>query len=74
MRRRTRKLIGTIVILAFVMVYALIAVLVAQLKMPGQSWWVQTIFYAVAGLAWVVPLLPLIKWMERPDPIEAGAR
>jgi uncharacterized membrane protein YuzA (DUF378 family) len=28
---------------------------------------VQTIAYIALGLAWVLPLLPLIKWMERKD-------
>jgi uncharacterized membrane protein YuzA (DUF378 family) len=28
---------------------------------------VQTIAYITLGLAWVLPLLPLIKWMERKD-------
>ncbi|HYF54899.1 MAG TPA: DUF2842 domain-containing protein [Salinarimonas sp.] len=23
------------------------------------------------GLAWVLPVMPLIKWMERPDPDRA---
>jgi uncharacterized membrane protein YuzA (DUF378 family) len=26
---------------------------------------VQTLLYIVLGLAWVVPLMPLIRWMER---------
>jgi hypothetical protein len=27
----------------------------------------QTLSYVVLGLAWTLPLLPLIKWMERRD-------
>ena len=29
---------------------------------------VQAVFYAIVGLAWILPLMPLITWMERPDP------
>ena len=29
---------------------------------------IQVIAFVVLGLAWVLPLLPLIRWMERPDP------
>ncbi len=69
MRRRTRKFVGASVMLAFVGIYAATAMLVAQSEpvhhMPA---WAQTIFYAVVGLAWIVPLLPLLTWMERPDP------
>ena len=28
---------------------------------------VQAVIYAVLGLAWILPLMPLIAWMERPD-------
>ena len=28
----------------------------------------QAIFYVVAGLGWVLPAMPLIAWMSRPDP------
>jgi hypothetical protein len=26
------------------------------------------IYYVVAGLGWVLPAMPLIRWMSRPDP------
>jgi hypothetical protein len=25
------------------------------------------IYYVVAGLGWVLPAMPLIRWMSRPD-------
>lgn len=69
MRRRTRKFVGAGLMLAFVAVYAAAAMLVAQSEpvhhLPG---WAQAIFYGVVGLAWILPLMPLIAWMERPDP------
>ena len=27
----------------------------------------QAIFYVVAGLGWVLPAMPIISWMSRPD-------
>ena len=69
MRRRIRKFIGAGTMLAFVGVYAAVAMLVAQSDpihaLPG---WAQAIFFAVVGLAWILPLMPLLTWMERPDP------
>lgn len=68
MQRRQRKLIGFIVTLAFVVFYALVAMALAQARFvmtaPDLLQW---IYYAVIGLAWIVPLMPLIRWMERPD-------
>jgi hypothetical protein len=71
MRRRTRKFIGAVAMLTFVIIYALIAVAVAQASLPGTSRLTQLIYYLVVGLGWTLPLLPLIRWMERPDPDEA---
>jgi hypothetical protein len=28
---------------------------------------VEVIYYVVAGLGWVLPAMPLIAWMSRPD-------
>lgn len=67
MRQRTRKLVGTVVILVFVCVYALVAMALAQGRITEASKLVQSIAYVALGLAWVLPLLPLIKWMERKD-------
>ncbi len=68
MRRRSRKFIGTAVMLIFVGVYAVVAMLVAQADLVHQApGWVQGVFYAVVGLAWILPLMPLIAWMEKPD-------
>lgn len=70
MRKRTRKLIGALAMLVFVCVYALMAMALAQGRITEASTFWQTIWYAFLGLFWIVPLLPLIKWMERPDPGE----
>lgn len=67
MRQTHRKLIGTIVMIVFVCVYALVAMALAQGRITEASKLVQTVAYVVLGLVWILPLLPLIKWMERKD-------
>ena len=67
MRQTHRKLIGTVVMIVFVCVYALVAMALAQGRITEASKPVQTVAYIVLGLVWVLPLLPLIKWMERKD-------
>ena len=68
MSARIRKLFGGIVMIVFVVVYALIAMALAQSRpLQEAPALVQTIGYIVLGLAWTLPLAPLIKWMERPD-------
>jgi hypothetical protein len=67
MGMRTRKLIGTVVMLAFIMFYALFAMAVAEGRISQAPKLVQTLAYIVLGLIWIVPLLPLIRWMAKPD-------
>lgn len=66
MPRRLRTLLGTVIILVFVFVYALVAMALAESRIQGAPKLVQTIAYLALGLAWVLPLLPLIRWMEGP--------
>ncbi len=69
MRRRLRQLIGASVMIGFVPVYALVAMALAQAR-PVQeaAVLIQVLCYAVLGMAWIVPAMPLIRWMEKPDP------
>jgi hypothetical protein len=68
MRTRSRKLIGTIFMVVFVVVYALLAMVLAQkTALQVESGILRMAIFAVLGLGWAVPLVPLILWMERPD-------
>ena len=61
---RVRKLIGTLGILAFVIVYALVAMGLAQGRITEAPGWLQAILYAALGLAWIFPAMLVIRWME----------
>lgn len=69
MKQRSRKFVGTVAILVFVCIYALVAMGLAQGRITEAPKLVQTLAYIALGLAWVLPLLPLIKWMERRDEV-----
>ena len=71
MPRRTRQLIGTLAIFAIVMVYGPIAMALAESRILEAPKVVQALAYLVLGVAWILPLMPLIKWMARPDPDRA---
>jgi len=66
MNIRTRKLIGTVLLLLLAGVWSLVAMVVAQAPAIASSGWIQAIFYVVAGLGWVLPAMPLISWMSGP--------
>jgi len=63
MSARARKFIGLFGLLAFLAAYVVAITLISD-HVPKQ-WGVQAIFYLVAGVAWGVPILPLISWMNR---------
>ncbi len=67
MTRRQRKFVGAIVMLVFVVVYALGMMALAEPMLAGASKLGQAVFYAVAGLAWAPPLMLLVSWMEKLD-------
>jgi hypothetical protein len=67
MTMRTRKLIGAFGLLALMMVWALIAMALAQSVLTDINGFVAAIYYVAAGLGWVLPAMPLISWMSRPD-------
>ena len=58
-----RKPAGIFAILALIAVWAM---LVVSLSGAVSQWpiLVQAIFYLIAGIAWILPLKPLLRWME----------
>jgi uncharacterized protein DUF2842 len=66
---RIRKLIGTIALLLLACVWALLAMALAQSILTDINGFVAVVFYVVAGLGWVLPAMPLIAWMQRPDKV-----
>ena len=67
MPARIRKLIGTIVLLVFLALYAWMAGVIGAGRITLGPSWAQFAYFIIAGLAWVVPAGLLIRWMQRPD-------
>lgn len=75
MPARLRSFIGTLLLIALVVVYALVATAVAVTKLAESSAWVHLGFFALSGLLWVLPAMGIVWWMvqpgrskNRPDP------
>jgi hypothetical protein len=71
-RTRRRKLIGTVLLVTLVSIYALIAMAVGSVTMAGQGRGVQLAFFTVVGLGWVLPAGLIVWWMERARPGKEG--
>ena len=65
---RLRKLIGAVVLLVLVIVWALVAMALAQAPVIRDNSALSLAYYVIAGLGWVLPAMPIISWMARPGP------
>ena len=67
MSQSVRKLVGVFASVLFIVVYALLAMMLAVRILPETGAIAQAVYYFVAGLLWVIPVGLLVKWMQRPD-------
>ena len=62
MKPSWRKPVGILAMLAGLAVYAIVVVtLIDRMRLPMG---LQLLSYAVAGTMWILPLGPLLRWME----------
>jgi hypothetical protein len=61
---RIRNLVGAVALIALVVIWSLLAMAVAQFPMVKANGFLETVYYVVAGLGWVLPAMPLIRWMS----------
>ena len=59
-----RRTIGVFAIMALIALEALLVVACANLVAPWPIL-VQALFYLVAGLVWLLPMKPLLVWMNK---------
>lgn len=63
---RLKKFIGTIILVAMVIIYALVATTVAVARLAEHGPLVHLAYFFLTGFLWVLPAMLLIKWMQSP--------
>ena len=63
---RLRKFIGAVALLALVVIWALVAMALAQSPTIRDSAALSIAYYVIAGLGWVLPAMPIVAWMSGP--------
>jgi hypothetical protein len=61
---RLRKFIGAIALLVLVVVWALVAMALAQSPAIRDNSVLSVAYYVIAGLGWVLPAMPIVSWMS----------
>jgi hypothetical protein len=62
---RLRKFLGTIALFVLVVVWALVAMALAQAPAIHDSTALSIAYYVIAGIGWVLPAMPIVAWMAR---------
>jgi hypothetical protein len=65
---RVRKLIGAVALLVLIVVWTILAMALAYAVFRLENPFLAAVYYVVAGIGWVLPAMPLVRWMLRPDP------
>ena len=60
---RTRKLIGTVIMMILVLTYAVFALAGATAYLPADNGWAHLLYFGLTGMLWVVPAMFIIRWM-----------
>ncbi len=68
MSAHNKKLIGAVLTLLWLVVYALIAMGVGVHVLPHANGFVRFAYYALAGTLWIIPVGLLLPWMHREPP------
>ena len=65
MSPRTKKFIGLLIILAWLLIYSLVAMRVGVAVLPEANGLTKLLYYAIAGTVWIIPIGLLLPWMHR---------
>jgi hypothetical protein len=58
-----RKPVGILLILLLILAWSVIVAIAADWVI-GLAWPITALFFLVAGIAWILPLKPLLRWIE----------
>jgi hypothetical protein len=62
---RIKKLIGTMAIIVWLPIYALVAMRVGVAVLPNAGAFLTLLYYAIIGTAWIIPIGLMLPWMHR---------
>lgn len=61
---RLRKFLGAVALFVLVIIWALIAMALAQVPAIRDSAIASITYYVIAGIGWVLPAMPIVSWMS----------
>ena len=65
MNPRLKTFIGSILLVALMGIYALVAVTIASARLAESSGLVHLAFFGITGILWIIPAMGLVSWRLR---------
>lgn len=64
---RLKSFIGTILLVLLVIIYAIVATMVAVAQLAESGPLVHLAYFFLSGLLWILPAMWIVKWMLTPS-------
>ena len=64
-KQKNKKLIGTIIIPVWLIFFKALVSILGEILLPNFNKFETFLFYFFGGLSWIIPMLPLISWMQK---------
>jgi hypothetical protein len=61
-----RKPLGALIIVVWLVAYVAVAAVIGD-RIASEHWAWKVLYFPIAGLAWILPLRPLLRWMHAKD-------
>jgi hypothetical protein len=61
-----RKALGSLALIAYLIVFVALAAVLGERVLARAPWWAELLYFVVAGVIWALPLKPLFAWMNKP--------
>ncbi len=61
-----RKALGSLLLVAWMVAYIAVAAVIGD-RIASEHWVWKLVYFPVVGMAWILPLKPLLRWMHAKD-------
>ena len=65
LKQKNKKLICTIIIPVWLIFFMALVSILGEILLPNFNKFETFLFYFFGGLSWIIPILPLISWMQK---------
>ena len=65
LKQKNKKLIGTIIIPVWLIFFMALVSILGEILLPHFNKFETFLFYFFGGISWIIPMLPLISWMQK---------